>query len=407
MNLGCIKCKGRRFCGRKFCAHLLKSNSMFKVKKNLADDFSSSAPAPFVGHVGYPVVNIGILTPPEKIGDAWRYDAPKFWAEQDYSIPEIVDFRSSLINSRTQTRVKGNSRFLEISQEVGMASSPVDVDIKLDEKPRFRLSTSPQMAPMGPKGDLQKAQITSNPKIDRKVDRVVSDTDLKAADALNYLYENNFDENFLTRVFTVGNLGMKKDRRLVPTRWSITAVDDTLGKNLHKQIVHNNDIDEFLVYFGSYLGNYYILLLMSNVWSYELFETYMPKASWNKTDAIDFTTDHEGFKGRIYYADNCAGGYYTVRLALLEKLKKMKRQASCVAFRIITGDYSVPLGVWVTREAARKVLAEKPIKFSSLDLATKYISILCNKKFGFDIGVMANKSKILAEQKTQKKLNQF
>ena len=34
-------------------------------------DFTGTAPAPFVGRFGYPTVNVGILAPPEHDDDAW------------------------------------------------------------------------------------------------------------------------------------------------------------------------------------------------------------------------------------------------------------------------------------------------------------------------------------------------
>jgi len=423
MNIQCIKCKGRRFWGREFCAHYTKAESMFKVKEVLnsrqsKDEFSGQSPAPFVGHYGYPFVNVGILTPPEQIKEAWLYDAPNYWSEQDYDIRTIIDLRSSLINSRFKETIKApqmkkwskskkSERFLDISQEVGMASKPVDVEIGLEDKPKFRLNPSATTAPMGPHANLKKADITSNPKVHTKVDRIVSDTDLKAAGGLTYLYDNKFDENFLTRVLSVGNLGLKKNRKLVPTRWSITAVDDTLAKHIYKEIIDYPAVNEYMAFFGSYLGNYYLIMMMPDVWSYELFETYMPKASWNTSNKLSYSTDYEAYQGRKNYAENCAGGYYTVRLAILEKLRKMKRQASCLVIRIITGEYAVPLGVWVTREAARKTVLSQPLKFSSLELLLKYAKALMKKKYGFDADEILNQSLLLKNIKNQSKLTKF
>ena len=88
---------------------------------------------------------------------------------------------------------------------------------------------SSHTAPTGPNGSLIKAKITSNSKIHTKVDKVVSDIDLKSVDAMVYLHKNDFDENFLSKILSIGTLGIKKNRKLVPTRWGITAVDDTLG----------------------------------------------------------------------------------------------------------------------------------------------------------------------------------
>ena len=407
MNIQCLKCKGRGFCGRDFCPILAKSNAMFKVKNNLTkEDFLGSSPTPFVGHYGYPFLNVGILSIPEIKENAWEYDAPRHWAINNYKIPEIVDFRSSLINSRFKVHAHDRNKLLEISQEVGMAEKPVDIEVSLEEKPKFRLNTDAHLMPMGPNANLKKAEITSNPKIPTKVDKVVSDNDLKANDALLYLYENNFDETFLTRLLSVGTLGLKRNRKLVPTRWSITAIDDTIAKHLIEEIKQFQEID-YSAYFGSYLGNYYLVLCFPGPWTYELFETYLPKASWNKSDETSFMTDYENYNGRKTYAENCAGGYYSVRLAILEKLKQIKRQGTMLVLRFITGEYAVPLGVWVTREAARKAMNSNPITFSDKELMLKYANALINKKFGYNLDNLLKQSIIIKNLESQTRLSNF
>ncbi len=306
----CLKCKGRGFCGRSFCPIYAKSQAIFKVEKILnKSDFASSSPAPFVGHYGYPKVNVGILSPAKLEEDAELYDAPQYWADHNFKIPKIVDLRSSLINSRFKIEVKKQNKFLDISKEVGMASKPVDVEISVDEKPRFRLKVDSYNAPVGPNAKLKNAQITSNPKISHYVDKVVDDIDLKAKNAILYLHKKDFNENFLTKLLSVGNLGLKKNRKLVPTRWSITATDDMIAKELIAKIKDYKQAD-YLAFFGSYLGNYYLILLFPEPWFYELFETYMPKTSWNVDENVNYTTDYEPYYGRKTYAENCAGGYY-------------------------------------------------------------------------------------------------
>ncbi|MEM4263519.1 MAG: hypothetical protein QW666_01315 [Candidatus Woesearchaeota archaeon] len=408
MRVPCIKCKGRdpSNCGRSFCPITAKHQALFKVKDRLAsEDFFGSSPAPFVGRFGYPYVNVGILSPPEQNENAWLYDAPLHWSANDFSILQIVDLRASLINSRFKANVKQQDKMLNISQEVGMASKPVDVEINLEKKPSFRLNTDAFVAPMGPAAQLKNIEITSNPHIHTKVDRVVSDKELKASDALNYLYSHGFDENFLSKLLSVGTVGIEGNRKLVPTRWSITATDDLLCKNILNEVRQFPESD-YTAFFGSYLGNYYLILFFPDSWSYELFETYLPKASWNVTSAVQFSTDYEGFYGRSDYAENCAGGYYSVRLAIAEKLKEMKRQASVLTLRFITGEYALPLGVWVTREAARKAL-RKPIKFASKELMLNYAKILVKKKFGYDIENLTKHSILLKEVGKQKKVMDF
>ncbi|MCP3683451.1 MAG: hypothetical protein GY861_12260 [bacterium] len=405
----CIKCKGSdpyRYCGKSFCPIYARAASMFKVKDKIGkEEFVSSSPAPFVGRYGYPEVNVGVLSPPEQKDDAWLFDAPRHWAKSSFDIPQIVDLRSALINSRFKANIKSSNRLLDISQEVGMASKPVDIDVSLKKKPVFRMSFEPYTAPMGPNAALKSMDITSNPKIDQKVDKVYSDTDLKANEAMLYLYDKGFDESFLSKILSVGTIGLKPNRKFVPTRWSITASDDSIGKKLIEQVKQYKDY-ECVAYFGGYLGNYFMILFFTDVWGYELFETYLPKASWNTGDSISYTTDYESYDGRKKYAEECAGGYYAARLPILEKMCEQKRQASVLCLRFISSEYAVPLGVWVVREAVRKALASKPIEFSSKELMLGYAQLKIKKKFGYDLENLLKVSHLMKRQK-QKRLSTF
>ena len=394
-------------CGKGKCPICARNNAISRVKTKLEkEEFTSDAVAPFVGRFGYPNVNVGILAPPEQKEDAWLYDAPKYWSAENFEIPQIVDFRSSLLNSRYSIDIKKKIRLLELSQDIAMSSKPVDVEIHLQEKPKFRLNLDSYMAPTGPNAKLKKASITENPKIHTKVYKVFEDNDLKANEAVNYLYKNSFDENFLSRIFSIGTLGLKKDRKLVPTRWSITATDDIIGKNLINEIKDFSEINSFCSFFGNYLGNYYLILMFPEVWGYELFETYVP-SNWNFSKPLRYSTDFEDYYGRKHYASATAGGYYTVRLAILEKLKEMKRQASVLALRFITDEYTMPLGVWVTREATRKAMNSKSIGFSSKELLLEYGRKFVKRRFNYNADYLLKESKLLKNIKQQTKLEKF
>ncbi len=394
-------------CGKAKCPVCARYNAIFKAKNILQkDEFTSEGVAPFVGRFGYPNINVGILAPPQQREDAWILDAPKFWSSQNFGVSQIVDFRSSLLNSRCNLNIKKRAKLLEISQDIAMSSKPIDVEIQLMEKPKFQLNIDPQMAPTGANAKLKKAVITENPKIHTKMYKVFEDTDLKATNAIRYLYESRFDENFLSRILSVGTVGLKKNRKLVPTRWSITATDDIIGKGLIDKIKEYPEISSYCSFFADYLGNYYLILMFPEVWSYEIFEAYAPH-DWNFNNPLRYTTDYEGYGARKDYAYETIGGYYTVRLAVLEKLNEMKRQASVLALRFITNEYTMPLGVWVTRQAARKSVGNKPIEFSSRELMIGYVRLLIKKKFNCNADCLLNASRLLRNAKQQTKLAKF
>lgn len=382
---------------------MIKIGAQKKVNIEAKQDFFGQSPNVFVGRFGYPHVNVGVLS----VEHYEEHDNPLLWSKENYDIAKIINLRSSLINSNFKAKITGfKERFMEMSKEVGMAEKPVDVEVNLNKKPVFSLSFEQDVMPHGPNVKLKNARITENPKIPGVVDKVVDDIDFKASNALNYLYKKNLDEHYLTRLLSIGTLGMKKQRKLVPTRWSITAVDDTLAKEMIKEI-KDYQLHDYAVFFGGHLGNYYVAIFFPEVWSYELFETYVGKSTWHDSEEITTMTDYESYDGRKDYASETAGGYYAARLAVLEHLKKVKRQGSVLLLRFITGEYYAPLGVWIVREATRKTLATNPLVFDSKELMLKYVQALVKKRFGLNVEPILRQSILLNKVKTQKKLGEF
>lgn len=397
MNHQCMRCKGRLYCGRRFCALSAKFYSYNEASAKLSQDFSSFSVAPFVGQYGYPFVNVGILAPVEKSGG--EFDSPRIWSQEKKALPELIQLRSSLINSRIKAPVKGTSRFIEDAQLLSMSKKPVDIEVFLEKKPVMSLRFDNFSAPLGPIGELKKMQVAENPKVDVHVEKVVSDDSFKASGGIVDLYKRGIDENFITRLLSIGNLGVKTQRRIVPTRWSITATDDIIARDMIGKIKDYQQ-GSYQAFFGGYLGNYFLVMLIPEVWQYELFETIAGNAE-------KYTTDYESYSGRKEYARETAGGYYAARLAVLENLNLQKKQASALVIRFITKDYALPMGVWVVREAVRNAVASTPFEFSSLDLMLAYARAISKKKFGSDIGAIVAKSIILQNVKKQKKLFQF
>jgi len=367
---------------------------------------SSSPPSVFVGSkLKYPLVNVGILSPLERDEDSWIYDDAKYWANNDFQISDVVKLRDSLLNSRFQSKVSDsrlNKKFVQIAQEIAIASKPVDVEIELKNRLKIDKKRDQILTPHGMRASLKKAKITSNVKVDRRVDKVMND-EIKATEGIDLLYKNNFDEYTLSKILSVGVLGLKKNKKLVPTRWSITATDDMLGKRLLQKIRDYGWIEDYELFFGEFLGNCYLIMLFPNIFSYELFELYLPGSSWNPSEEIKASTDIENYFGRKTYASNTVGGYYAARLPILEYLNKIKRQASILAIRIETPSYWAALGVWVVRESVRKALNNR-IKFNNKEELIESAKQISKIKYNFDSSQIIGKSKLLNEIKTQKNL---
>ena len=349
------------------------------------------SPSIFVGWKGYPEVFIGPMT--SLTEDADLLDDPSKWYGLGFD--DIIRMRSLLVRSKTRQGIRERTKLVEESQLLALSSKPTDIEIEFKRKPRYSLSFSSISQPMGPSGILNKFKIAENIKIPRKVDAICSD-ELKAADSVFTLYNSNFDIYYITNVLSSGALGIEKNKKLVPTRWSITATDDILGKELMKKVRDYPSVNKYLVYHNTYLENHFEILLIPGSWEFEQFEAWAPKTLWTLAyDKPVIAQEYEKHKGRWDYAINEGGGYYAGRFSTVEALNRMKRQARVVIFREIYDSYIMPVGVWEVRENVRKAFKNKPSEFDTLKGALRDI----NSRLMIQINEYMRKSEILRQRR--------
>lgn len=396
----CAQCQGhRRLCGKPICPILAKAETLMKLEKRLSKEniFGSSPPAVFVGSWSYPRVLAGPLVPPVPSVDSSIMDLPALWL--DKPMEEILRYRFTLVRGKHSVDVKSArapSRFLSTFQEIVMASRPTDTEMWFTRKPRLDVVFSPREPPSGPSASIRRAILAENPKVPKPVDYVVSDTDLKAVEGVMRLYDSSISQRQITRMFSIGLMGTKRRRRLVPTEWSITAVDDVLGREIYKEILNYPWINKFMVFGHKALANNVQVLLFPSSWMFEAQEAWVASASSFPT------ADYELVWGRKSYARDLAGAYYAARLPVLEYLRKIRRQAGALVFMEVYPEW-IPLGVWRFREICREALRKEPVLFDTLEEGLSEL----RRRLRLPLGKWLSESQILRWQRRQKRLTSF
>lgn len=384
----CLICKsGRLLCGRPSCPLIKKISIQNSLQNKISTSIFGKSPSIFVGWKNYPDVFVGpLISLANEItslpfGDFRFFEFEKTEIADDPSslyglnFDEIIKMRSLLVRGIIKHNVHEISKFSEKNKEIALSVKPIDIETKFKSLPEFKISFSPIAQPMGPTGELIDMKIAENPKIPKNIDAVI-DENLNVANTLKILFtERNFDIYYLMKAFSSGAFGMKK-KRLVPTRWSITAVDDILGKIFIKEIKDYEKIDCFVAFSNTYLFNHFEILLIPGNWEFEQFEAWAPETLWTRgINEYAINLEAEYYKGRNDYAIKEGGGYYAARFAVLEYLSKIKKQARAVIFREIYEGYIMPVGVWEVRENVRNAFKNKDKcrKFSNLNDALKDI----------------------------------
>ncbi|MFW6121681.1 MAG: Nre family DNA repair protein [Petrotogales bacterium] len=401
----CALCRGTKFlCGKSRCPVIVRYHSKAKTKPLVSTLRlgGASPPSVFVGRMGYPKVSIGPMIPPV-IGNTSLIDTPELWL--DKSIDDIVDFRSQLVRGKFTadvSDVNNPHKIVEFTRELALSENSVFAEAFFKKKPYGRIAFYDEIQPHGPSAPLNKLDIT-NPKYNQYMEKAFYDADLKSKDAVLDIYKRGVRVSKIQRAFSVGAFGVNKYRRFVPTRWSITAVDSIIGKELMKKTKQFPYINEFRVYYLNQFDNRWMVLMTPTEWKYELIEAWYPNTTWNPFGkGISMFNSYEFYDGRTTYAE-IGGCYYAARLAVNELLNKERRQAGIAVMREAHPGYIMPIGVWNVRESVRSALTQGYRGFDTLNEALVHVSEIMD----IPLQRWIRNSAILKNQLYQKRLEDF
>ena len=390
-------------------------SSIEKIKKRLQHDWliflsknsaklhsnvisGASPPSLFVGHKGYPRVNVGPLVPPIH-GNTSIFDCPEAWTGK--TIYEIARFRMNLIRGIFRSDVNNPSgRYIDTMQEMTLSLLPVESTVTFVKNPfpenishNSETVVVPSMLAAEVTG-FQPIQIRTDPRIEK----IYYDTDILSSDAMFDLYNNGITINQISKILSIGMMGRKRYRKLVPTRWSITAVDQIVSGKLIELIRHYQTVESFHLFTYSHVENRYWILLIPNYdWSFEMVE------AWRDADSrIAVGSDFEDSRGLTHYP-NIAGAYFAGRLAAAEYLHIKKRSAAVLILREILPEYILPVGVWQIREGIRMALKNQSMIFNELQSMLMYVGA----RSSVPMSKWLAKSNILNGIKAHSKISDF
>jgi hypothetical protein len=327
--------------------------------------------------------------------DSFVYDAPEQWLGQ-YQKQEIIGFRMQLLRGMKLVDIKNTSGgFSQQLQDIALSKQSLYAHAEFRKIPRG-VTFSEDHQPFGPSAELT-AMETETGKWQKDMEKAFYDTDLLARDAVLGLAQKEIPFTSIQKALSVGSFGLQKNRKLVPTRWSITATDDILGKDAMADVRKNEIIDDYRVYESNGLHNYYAVLLTPTQWQYEAIEAFN-RIMGESTHTF---SDHESYFGRKEYSD-MGGCYYAQRAVVAEHLRQQNEQAGAFVFREVYKGYT-PTGVWVCRELTREAMKQEPKTFKTMSEAQNYI----DSKMRLGMRYHKDRMPLLQSQGKQKTLWEF
>lgn len=367
-------------CGISPCPLLAEVRSKLPTTESgsVSELVGPSPPSMFVGRYGYPDVRAGPsatwAADENDVSQLGNGDPANLFGR---SLEEVAARYANLITGGQVMRVRSArspDQMLETTQEIAMADRSVDVE--LDFARPIAVGSSPTFdsmsTPLGPSGEVLRAEVVGHTSVPRKVDSISNESDLLAADAICELTEASIGESQISRLLSAGLLGKADKRKLVPTRWGITATDDMLSKQLWDKVRHYPSLDKVQVYEATYLDNRFHIILTPGLWAFHMLEAWTRGSVW--TGAGKVLGDWEDLEPRKEYAHNITGAYYSARLGVLEHMDLIRRSGSCLIWRDIGPGYWAPVGVWLIRETVRQAMTGAAKEFDTLEQAIQYVT---------------------------------
>ena len=332
-----------------------------KVGKNLE---GTTPPSVFIGRWSYPKVYAGPMMS-SQMGDTHIMDSPEEWLGQNKTQEEIIKYRMNLVRGKQLIKIDDlENPFVEKLQDISLASKSIDSEATFGKRPRGSMLSEDSM-PHGPSAVIEKFDIDAV-RWDRQLEKTFYDTDLKATEAVLNLHNKDVPFSAMQKAFSVGAIGTKNNRKLVPTRWSITACDSTLADEFLKEVRKFEILDTYRVFEFGALNNYYIIILTPGEWEYEWYEAFIKLMKNEELIVSDYETN--GGKKEYSIVGGC---YYTAKMAVLDYLMKIKKQSGLVILREAYDGY-VPLGVFNVRENIKEAMLQPYLEFETLEKCLEY-----------------------------------
>lgn len=384
-----------------------KWNTLLKEKLgNLSESLSGgSPPSVFVGSHSYPKVNIGPLIS-TNYGNVKILDHPEEWVGQ--KLEDLISYRLSLIRGASSASAimdANNNRYTELLQELAMANKSIDIEVKFNKKPSLKFEemdnssvTDSDIVQFGLVSKMEELKIPSGISVDKRIEKAYYDKDLNANEAVNILYNEGTEISQLSKILSIGMLGNRKRRKLVPTKWSITAVDQIISANLIRNMIEYSSIDSFHLHRYAHLGNNFaVILIPDQVWSFEMHEAWLDN---NGKAAIESDTEILG-SSKTY--PKIGGSYFAARLAVTEYLELHRKKSAAIVLREIHPEYVLPVGVWQIREGIRMAMKTKGEIFDTLDETITHACMSLN----ISKNEWISNSAFMVSRKNQRRISEY
>lgn len=165
--------------------------------------------------------------------------------KRDYS--DIIKLKArNILGSTNDTYIKKtNDRINKELQDIYKSKNAIEFNSEFENELRFdKVLVNKVSGIVGSRNPLLSLKANENTSTSKKIEKYTAN-DIKSREAIISLYEKGVNEHQIINLLALGSFGMQMNKKMVPTRWAITAYDQTIEKHLHKKLVAHRPVEKY------------------------------------------------------------------------------------------------------------------------------------------------------------------
>jgi hypothetical protein len=334
-----------------------------------------SPPGIFTESSRYPIMWAGVLGTVQPSEWLSIFDHPEAWRGLDRKA--ILRMRQQLYRFVLPVDAKEMTphSVVDSLQTVALSVSPIAIEVDSPHLPRSELKGIGGQSPMGQLIKCKSLEIVSNPEISRVAKRIC-DKDVPSAESVWQLLDYDYTLDQVARMMSVGLLGHKKRRRLVPLRSAYKAVIDSYLTNAVMNLVESPLSSSIRLHASTLHGDSFTVLLRPG----EPRVDYLRLESFNGLNTL--RTSFEGLETQAtdpktsVYADHARFSAYRNMIGNTES-------SHIVIFHQCRDPHNLILGPWVARAGVRYALDGDGVELDNMENAVTVMNSLLKPKLEY------------------------
>ncbi|MFX1332027.1 MAG: hypothetical protein ACFE9W_10735 [Promethearchaeota archaeon] len=333
-----------------------------------------SPPGLFIETAKYPILAAGILATSEASEWLSIYDYPDSWRglERD----AIFNMRRKLLRFVLPVDSVQNkpTRIVEVLRILALSSSPITLNVQVDEISHPELHSVGGLLPCGPTIKVSDIEILSEPEISKVAQRV-TEMDIPTTEAIWNLLNFDYSLDQIARLMSVGLLGSVGHRRMMPLRSAYKAAIDSIISRCIIELADCSRANESKIYMSTLFGDSFTVLSVPGEPRVDYLRTEKRQDGLTCTSSLDVLRCPSADSKTSVHADNA-------RFSTYHTMATERQGSHHIIFHFSRSARNNSLGPWITRAGVKEALLSTPVAMEDTGNALAVLDSVLRPELG-------------------------